>query len=575
MGPSRKLRVTTLAVWVFLWTWGVPCVSAGAPAPGAAKKGACGAMAPGVEALLKPDSLVVFAELPGTAESPRFFGEVVCQAIARGLPVRVGLLLPMEDQRDLEAFLAAGDVPDGPSAMPRGWFWGSTTHYWKGAASEAMYQLLRRLRELRRSGAPLEVFAFNTLDTSSEERMATQARKVQAVVEANPGALTLVLSNRIFARTVKGLPTDAEFRSMGWHLAQAKRPMTVLRLSQTGGTFWGCLEEDDCAEHPFPGNGQGTSPYVRLDASPDAEGFHGVFHVGAITASRPAVEEMYQRKKAATEAGAADLRSRGEAAYQARKYADCARLYEEASRLESPSQGLDAYNAACCHALGKDTDAAFSMLRRAADLKHDDWFHMQRDPDLAILRPLRPWRPRLEAVRFNLKHPWVFTGGNPRLVDLMLEEQNDWYGAEEGLPIDEAQVVPRSAKRRAEVLGMLESGTKGKAPGATDYLLATHVFLVGRGVEAARKARELATKAMALDAEDPDAPMLAATAEDRELMARGKPQRFGTQRHRVKGQWRLYPVDPRTTDAERAKWRLPSLEELKREAEDESASTSP
>ncbi|AGC49244.1 hypothetical protein MYSTI_07972 [Myxococcus stipitatus DSM 14675] len=569
MSHSRGLRVASLAVWGFLLLWGVPSVSAGAPAPGAAKKGACGAMAPGVEALLKPDSLVVFAELSGTAQSPRFLGEVVCQALAQGVPVRVGLLLPMEDQRDLEDFLAAGDVPDGPAAMPRGWFWGSTTRYWKGAASEAMYQLLRRLRELRRSKAPLEVFAYNTLDTPSAERMSTQARKVQAVVDASPGALTLLLSNRVFARTAKGLPTDAEFRSMGWHLAQAKRPMTALRLSHTGGSFWGCLEADVCEVHLIPGTGRGASPFVRLEASPDAEGFHGVFHVGALTASRPAVEEMYRRKKVATEASAAELRARAEAAYKARRYADCGRLYEEASRVESPEQGQDAYNAACCHALGKDTDAAFSMLRWAGDLKHDDWFHMQRDPDLAILRPSPSWRAKLEQVRFNLKHPWVLTGGNPKLVDLMLEEQNDWYGAEEGLPIDEAQVVPRSEKRRAEVLRMLEPG-KGKSPSATDYLLATHVFLLGNSVEDARKARELAARAMAMDDEDLDAPMLAATAEDRELKARGKPQRFGTQRHQVEGQWRLYPVDPKTTDAEREKWRLPSLEELKREAEDPS-----
>ncbi|QSQ12114.1 TPR end-of-group domain-containing protein [Myxococcus landrumensis] len=574
MSHSRGLRVTSLAVWVFLLMWGVPSVSAGAPAPGAAKKGACGAMAPGVEALLKPDSLVVFAELSGTVESPRFLGEVVCQAIAKGLPVRVGLLLPMEDQRDLEAFLAAGDVPDGPAAMPRGWFWGSTTRYWKGAASEAMHQLLRRLRELRRAGARLEVFAFNTLDTPSAERMATQARTVLAVVDANPGALTLLLSNRVFARTVKGLPTDAEFRSMGWHLAQAKRPLTALRFSQAGGTFWACLEEGVCEEHSIPGTAQGASPYVRLDASPDAEGFHGVFHVGAITASRPAMEEMYRREKAATEAGAAELRARGEAAYKAKKYADCARLYEEASRVESPEQGQDAYNAACCHALGEDTDAAFSMLRRASDLKHDDWFHMQRDPDLAILRPLRPWRHRLDDVRFNLKHPWVLTGGNPKLVDLMLEEQNDGYDVEAGLPVDEAQVRLRSEKRRAEVLEMLEPA-KGKSPSATDYLLATHVFLLGNSVADARKARELAGRAMALDEKDPDAPVLAATAHDRELKAQGKPQRFGTQRHQVKGQWRLYPVDPQTTDAERAKWRLPTLEEMTREAEAENIPASP
>ncbi len=44
-------------------------------------------------------------------------------------------------------------------------------------------------------------------------------------------------------------------------------------------------------------------------------------------------------------------------------------------------------------------------------------------------------------------------------------------------------------------------------------------------------------------------------------MLAGKPQKFGTQLVEVDGKWKVYDVDPATTDAERAEWGLPPLAE--------------
>lgn len=54
---------------------------------------------------------------------------------------------------------------------------------------------------------------------------------------------------------------------------------------------------------------------------------------------------------------------------------------------------------------------------------------------------------------------------------------------------------------------------------------------------------------------------VAAEAIDRLKMLRGEPQRYGTQYHYIEviKKWRLYPVDPNTTDAERASMGIPSL----------------
>ena len=62
---------------------------------------------------------------------------------------------------------------------------------------------------------------------------------------------------------------------------------------------------------------------------------------------------------------------------------------------------------------------------------------------------------------------------------------------------------------------------------------------------------------------------VAAEAMDKQLVRKGLPQRWGTQYEWVVvlQAWRLYPIDPTTTDAERRKMGVPSLAEI-RQGED-------
>ncbi|MCR9245331.1 MAG: hypothetical protein NXI31_09885 [bacterium] len=65
---------------------------------------------------------------------------------------------------------------------------------------------------------------------------------------------------------------------------------------------------------------------------------------------------------------------------------------------------------------------------------------------------------------------------------------------------------------------------------------------------------------------DPRVRPLAATAYDRVRRLAGEPQKFGTQIVECEGRCELWPVDPTTTDSERAKWGLPPLAELRARA---------
>lgn len=92
---------------------------------------------------------------------------------------------------------------------------------------------------------------------------------------------------------------------------------------------------------------------------------------------------------------------------------------------------------------------------------------------------------------------------------------------------------------------------------------AIEALLASDAVAAVERAHMLALAAMR---SDPLARPLAATAYDRLRLLAGAPQKFGTQIVERDGRRMLWPVDPLTTDSERAKWGLPSLAELQRRA---------
>jgi hypothetical protein len=86
-------------------------------------------------------------------------------------------------------------------------------------------------------------------------------------------------------------------------------------------------------------------------------------------------------------------------------------------------------------------------------------------------------------------------------------------------------------------------------PCAETWLLAHYM-----AAEAARKGYE-------------GARYLAAASYDRYLLARGHPQKYGTQQERDRfGRWYIPFYDTLTTDSERAAWDVPPLEKLKASA---------
>ncbi len=158
---------------------------------------------------------------------------------------------------------------------------------------------------------------------------------------------------------------------------------------------------------------------------------------------------------------------------------------------------------------------------------------------------------------------------NPDLVRLYEQDQADRLNG----PIDWRKVGPRDQERRNQVQTILKAGG---ARVSADYYHAAMVFQHGSDVADFQRAHWLALQAVKLDPQNDQARWLAAAARDRELMNAGKPQLYGTQyRTNGDGVWELYEVDPKITDAERARWNVPPLAEAHKRVHDLNAGKVP
>lgn len=251
----------------------------GGPRPGHASS--CRTV-PGLAPYLRAGHVIWFGELHGTEESPRFVGDVVCEA-ARHDRVQLGLEVWDFEQVSLDRYVrSAGGYADR-RALLAGAFW--ATH--DGRSSHAMVALLERVRALRAAGAAIELVAYDGED--SADRDATMADRVAAARDS--GAIFVGLSGNAHARRPRGAPWDPDFVSMVAYLIARGIPVTSLDVSSTGGTMWGCLlrepdQAPDCGVHPVRADG-GTTPIGAIGPSRD-RAYDGEYAIGPSTASFPA-----------------------------------------------------------------------------------------------------------------------------------------------------------------------------------------------------------------------------------------------------------------------------------------------
>jgi hypothetical protein len=112
----------------------------------------------------------------------------------------------------------------------------------------------------------------------------------------------------------------------------------------------------------------------------------------------------------------------------------------------------------------------------------------------------------------------------------------------------------RSKERRERVVALY---ARGALRSAQDFYYAALVLLYGEELAHFDLARTFAKRAAAMG--EGRAWSVVAAAWDRALLARGRPQRFGTQFIRENGRWSLGQVDSRVNDYQRALYGVPPL----------------
>ena len=239
----------------------------------------------GLDAVVKPGALVLLGEIHGTNEIPDFVGDAACAAARKGR-VHVGLELPTEEADLLTAFLAGR----GDEGLRDSKSWRSSSPY--GVTSRAMLALLQRLREYRRSGAPIDVFFFDDRARSGlARRDEAMAENISRERRRASSEIYLVLVGNYHARNIDGAPWDPEKRWMASFLSQREPGLVTLDFRSLPGTAWTCVASgggEICGSNPIKGNDDATSTRaLRLKPDP-VLGYDGVYSVGAITASPPA-----------------------------------------------------------------------------------------------------------------------------------------------------------------------------------------------------------------------------------------------------------------------------------------------
>lgn len=96
---------------------------------------------------------------------------------------------------------------------------------------------------------------------------------------------------------------------------------------------------------------------------------------------------------------------------------------------------------------------------------------------------------------------------------------------------------------------------------AMDYYYAAFLYHHNLSLESSKKAIRFAKKSIKLG--NKKAHYLYALTVDRLLIKEGKRQKFGTQYRIINNVRKLYPIDSKTTDAERSMYDVPPLKQIK------------
>jgi hypothetical protein len=124
------------------------------------------------------------------------------------------------------------------------------------------------------------------------------AATVKQQVESGQDRFYVVLSGNIHARTKAGLPWDKKYRPMGLLLKDELDEVAALDMAYDSGSAWICAVDSkgvkdrlDCGIRKAKGKDNGDRFFMHQWSGTSDAGYDGVFYVGPVNASAPAVHK--------------------------------------------------------------------------------------------------------------------------------------------------------------------------------------------------------------------------------------------------------------------------------------------
>lgn len=249
---------------------------------------------PGAAELVSDVDFVVVGEVPGTAEIPPLFLDVVCAAVETARPVIVGIEHGGDNQPALAAYLASDGGPEARAALLEAPAWSVRD----GRSSEAMLDLVEGVRSLKAAGKDVALIAFDHVIPEPGTTDAREAAMATSLTEAQArsGGLVLVLTGQGHADQTAFTRTTPPFPSMVRRLPSARSRSVV--IARAPGDIWACRPRQAggpviCGSHAIPPPPQPMiQPVERGIKLADQAGFNGVATAAdRLTTSPPARPE--------------------------------------------------------------------------------------------------------------------------------------------------------------------------------------------------------------------------------------------------------------------------------------------
>jgi len=245
----------------------------------------------GLAERIVPGRIFLLGEMHGTQQSPAFASSVACAVAAREMEVVVGLELASSAQERVDRYLESPGRPADREALLQHDIW--TRSYQDGRTSEAMLDLIERVRRLRHEGNSARILFFDApTATGGQDRETKMAHNIAASAGAHPAAVHVILTGNLHSRTVPGSRRDRDYEPMGYLLQQQVPGNRIVALSvgHEGGSAWICAP--DCGVVSLAGHHAGSRWSIEIDDATRPSGHLGWYHVGTLSASVPAVGDF-------------------------------------------------------------------------------------------------------------------------------------------------------------------------------------------------------------------------------------------------------------------------------------------